>query len=218
MGFDNSSMVSAGMDVGTSTADFYQMDAVGNPDPSSISPGGSSSWMDPKSLGGMAKALQVGGAITSGVGSYYQTTAQKSVMLYQSSVAQSNADMAERVAQSTLLQGQQAENRVQLNTAGVVGTQRAALASSGVDLNEGSASRVLDSTQAMGDIDAHTTAANAIRSAWGYRMQAVNYQNEADYGKTAAGNLSPVSSGVGSLLSGAGAVANSWYKQDKAGV
>jgi hypothetical protein len=38
---------------------------------------------------------------------------------------------------------------------------------------------VLTSTDVMGQIDKNTIAANAVRSAWGYRTQATSFQNEA---------------------------------------
>jgi hypothetical protein len=91
------------------------------------------------------------------------------------------------------------------------------LAANGVDLGEGSAANILTTTDVMGEIDANTIAGNAVRSAWGYRTQAVNQTNQALTSRTAAGAINPGQAGFTSLLTGAGSVASNWYRYDKAG-
>ena len=49
------------------------------------------------------------------------------------------------------------------------------------DLGVGNAAETLASTDIMKEVDANTTMANAIRNAWGYRMQGTNFTNEAWY-------------------------------------
>jgi hypothetical protein len=39
--------------------------------------------------------------------------------------------------------------------------------------------RVLTSTDLVGEVDANTIAANAIRAAWGYRTEAANHRGQA---------------------------------------
>ena len=45
--------------------------------------------------------------------------------------------------------------------------------------------------------------ANAVRSAWGYRTQAVNFENEALTKRATAGAINPFGSAAGSLLGSA---------------
>lgn len=90
-----------------------------------------------------------------------------------------NQRLAEQVAQQTLLTGERDVQRSQIATAGLKGRQRASLAASGVSLDEGSANQILTSTDVLGEIDANTLQANAVRSAWGYRTQAQAEFNRA---------------------------------------
>ena len=97
-------------------------------------------------------------------------------------------------------------------------SQRAAMAANGIDLGTGSAAELQASTDTMKDIDANQLLANAVRNAWGYRMQGVNYQNEAMMARAGAKGINPGMAAFGSLLSGATNVATSWYGLSKSGV
>ena len=52
-----------------------------------------------------------------------------------------------------------------------------------------------------------------MRTAWGMRTQATNYQNEALAARATAGAINPGMSAASSLLTSAGHVASSWYGQ-----
>ena len=72
------------------------------------------------------------------------------------------------------------------------------------------------STDIMKEIDRNTVEANAVRSAWGYRTQAVNSQNDALIKRATADTISPFGSATTSLMGSAGNVATSWYQLNKA--
>jgi len=188
--------------------------SYGTPADGPVNTGGSGA----AGIGSAGIYMGIGGALSSMVGSYYQAQAQKSAIEYQATVAQTNSMLAEKAAQSTLLQGQYNANRTQLMTASMLGTQRAGFAANGVDLGEGSAARVLTSTEMMGSLDAQMQTANAVRQAWGYRQQSTNYGNEALFSGSVASGMSPLAAGVGSLLTGASMVARNWYAQNKSGL
>jgi hypothetical protein len=162
-------------------------------------------------------ALQIGGAATSAIGGYYTSKAQKSALQHQAVMADTNARIAELGAQQELIKGQREVASLTLKAGQLKSTQRASLAANGVDLGVGSAVDILTSTDLMKEIDANTLTANAVRSAWGYRTQGVNYQNEALAKRASAGAISPFASGVTSLLGSAGSVASSYYKMKKEG-
>jgi hypothetical protein len=162
-------------------------------------------------------ATQAAGAASSTVGSYYSARTSKTNLELQSSLADTNAKIAELGAQSALMQGEREEQKSRLQTAQLKSTQRTAMAANGIDLGEGSAAQVLTSTDLMGEIDASTIKANAARSAWGYRTQAVNEQNQATMSRAAASAISPGGYAFGSLLGSAGDVAKSWYQFKKEG-
>lgn len=97
----------------------------------------------------------------------------------QAAIARINARLAESAAQGTLFSGQRQEQAKRLETAAFKSRQRVGFAASGVDLSSDSVVRVLTSTDLIGDIDANTIAANAIRAAWGYRTEAANHRGQA---------------------------------------
>ncbi len=164
-----------------------------------------------------AMGVQGAGAASSAVGAYYGAKSQKASLELQANLADLNARMSETAAQQTLLTGQREEGKSRIATANLKGTQRASLAANGVDLGVGSANQILTSTDVLGEMDANTIQANAVRFAWGYRTQAVNQQNQALMSRASAGAISPGAAGFTSLLGSAGQVASNWYAYNKGG-
>lgn len=160
---------------------------------------------------------QVGGVATSTIGAYFGAAAQKSLFQGQAAIADTNARIAELGAQQELYRGQQQVGALTLKAGQLKSSQRAAMAANGLALGEGSAAEVLASTDIMKEIDANTLIANAVRSAWGYRTQAVDFQNEAIMKRAAASGIRPGMAAATSLLGGAGKVASSWYMLKKDG-
>jgi hypothetical protein len=161
--------------------------------------------------------MQGAGALSSASGAYAGAQSQKQSLALQANLADINARMSESAAQATLLTGQHEEQRSQIATANLKGTQRASLAASGVDLGVGSALNIQTTTDAMGEIDANTIHSNAVRSAWGYRTQGVNQSNQALMSRAASDAINPNQAATTSLIGSAGSVASSWYQFNKAG-
>ena len=160
---------------------------------------------------------QIGGGVTSAIGSYYSASANRAALKSQAAVADVNARIAELGAQSALNQGQHQVGALTLEAGQLKSSQRAAMAANGIDLGVGNAVEVQATTDLMKEIDANTLKANAVRSAWGYRTQGVNFQNEALMKRATAGAISPFGSAAGSLLGSAASVAGSWYSLNKSG-
>ena len=155
---------------------------------------------------------QIGGAATGAIGSYFGAATQKATLKGQAAVADTNARIAELGAQQELFRGQQQVGALTLQAGQLKSRQRAAMAANGIDLGVGSAAEIQASTDIMKEIDKNTVEANATRSAFGYRMQAMNFQNEALTKRATAGAISPGMSAASSLLGSAGSVAASWYR------
>lgn len=149
------------------------------------------------------------------VGSYMQARSQRAQLEAQAVIDEMNARLAEQAAQGELMQGGRDQQSQMLKTAQLKSTQRAAMAAGNVDLGEGTALKVLTSTDVMGEIDKNTIAANALRSAWGYRMEGVNSRNSAAMKRAAAKSISPGMAAATSLITGAGQVAGNWYTMSK---
>lgn len=169
-------------------------------------------------LATLSMGAQLAGGVTSAFGAYSGASAQKSLLNSQADIAEINARMSEASARSALQAGQRQEQASRMQARQVKGAQRAALAANGVDLGAGNAAEALTSTDIVSEMDADTIAANALRSAWGYRIQGVDYANEARLRRAGAAAINPAIAGATSLLGQAGSVASSWYrfKQDGA--
>lgn len=156
---------------------------------------------------------QAVGVVGKAYASIEQTNATRAALKAQASVDDANAQIGEWQAADALQRGQRAEQTVRQRTAGLKGTQRAGFAANGVTLDSGSVLDVLTATDYMGERDAQTARINAEKEAWAYRVGATNNRNEARL----LGSVKPGSgSAIGSLLTGAGQVAKSWYRLDSA--
>ena len=148
---------------------------------------------------GMAAASTVMGAI----GKSQEGAAQAGMANYQAQLARNNQQVAEWNAQRALQQGQVDEQNQRFKTASVLGSQRAALASQGGDVDSGSPLDIQADTARAGEYDAQAIRNNAALKAYGYRVQAANAGGEAnldDY--KAASTMSALPFGVGSSLLG----------------
>lgn len=162
-----------------------------------------------------ALATQGFGAGMSTVGAFYGAQAQKNQLKSDARVADANARIMELAAQSELLAGQRREQSEMLKRANLKGSQKAALAANGVDIASDTAQNILTTTDTFGEIAANTEAANAARSAWGYRTQATNFSNTARSARSSAKAISPFTSGLTSLINSASSIAKSKYELDK---
>lgn len=170
---------------------------------------------DPQTIGAFGTGASVVSGIMSVASTFYAAQGQQSMLEAQAELARINAASAESAARAAMLAGQREEQRLRLQTGMLRSRQRASLAANGVDLGEGSAARVLASTDILGEIDANQIAANAIGRAWGYRAQATQARIDANLTDARADAINPVASAAGSLLSSAGSVAASWYAMNK---
>ena len=112
-----------------------------------------------------------------------------------------------------LQRGTKAEQAQRLKVAQLKSSQRAGFAARGVALDEGSPLAILQDTDMMGEMDALTIRDNAEKEAWGARMQGANYSSDSAMLSARSGAESPTGAAFGSLLTGAGAVASSWYNR-----
>lgn len=94
----------------------------------------------------------------------------------QEQLANYNSEIDTLRADDALYRGTQAEVRLKQNTKRMIGSQRAAFAASGVDINDpdSTAANVFADTAAMSELDAVQIRSNAAREAWGYRVGAAD--------------------------------------------
>lgn len=158
-----------------------------------------------------AVALMGAGMASNTVGSYWSAKTSKIALEAEAGLADTNARISELAAQQELIKGERDIASLTMRAGQLKSSQRTAMAANGIDLGEGSAAEIQASTDLMKEIDKNTVEANAVRSAWGYRTQGMNYQNRAIMDRGTAGAISPGLTAFGSLLSNSGQVAASWY-------
>lgn len=197
-----------GPTAGWSSTLLTETGVFGSPAPAASSASG-------MTLGTAATGLMALGVLNSVVGSYFSARQAKAQLRFQADIAETNARLAEMSAQQELLRGQREYGTSRLKTAALKSAQRTAMAANGIDLGSDTALNVLTTTDVMGEIDANTIAANAVRAAWGYRTQGTNMANEALVKRATGDGISPASSATTALVSGAGSVAQSWYRNNR---
>jgi hypothetical protein len=165
-----------------------------------------------------AQAFQVGGAAIQVIGAISSAMSTRLALQGAAQIAEINAGVAERAAQQEMARGQELVAAATEHAGQVKGAQRAAMAANGIDLGEGSAAEVLTSTDMVKEHDMQTIQANAVRAAWGHRMNATSLTNQARADRAGADATSPLTAGTSSLLSSAGQIAGSWYLMNKNGV
>jgi hypothetical protein len=155
---------------------------------------------------------QIAGTAVSSVGAFYEAQGQRDALSQRAATAETNARLAELTAQSAILSGQEEERRIRQYGANVKSSQRVALAAGNLDLSSAGSIAALTSTDVLTEQDALAVKVNAANAAWGYRVQGVNYKNEARSAQAYKSGISPLLSAVPSALAGASAVAETNYK------
>ncbi|MCQ8103537.1 hypothetical protein NP590_05415 [Methylomonas sp. SURF-2] len=158
----------------------------------------------------MPWAIAALAAVSAGLSAYSaseQADAQKKAANYQAQVDAENAKIALYNRSDALQRGELEAQKTMREQAQLIGTQRAALAASGVDVTQGSALDLLASTRFLSQEEVETIQSNAAREAWGYDVQASNFNNASDFERWKAKQANPVKAGViagtSSLLSSA---------------
>lgn len=124
--------------------------------------------------------------------------------------AANNARMAEYAAQDAQRRGEQDAAAVQRRGAALKSAQRVSLAARGLDLTYGTAADLQDQTDFFTASDVATTRDNARRDAWNMRAR-----GQAQLAQGRADSLNSMLSATGTLIGGAGQVADKWYAYRK---
>ena len=112
-------------------------------------------------------------------GQKMQLAGQQASLDYQAHIAALNATLAELASKDAFEQGTRQVQQARLATGQMLGTQRASMAARGIDLASATPVNLQATTRYMGEVDANTLELNAMRQAFGLRMQAVGHRNES---------------------------------------
>lgn len=161
----------------------------------------------------VAAAVAAAGAIAKGASDWSAANAQKNI-------AKQNAEVAGRNAALSMAVGENQAEQIGMRNKAIAGKIKAEQGSNGVDVGSGSAKDIQTSQRALGLFDTMTLKSNAAREAFGFKVQAKQFTDEAAIAKTKA-NQAILSGAIGtasSLLSAAKSSSAQYDKwQDAAG-
>ena len=138
----------------------------------------------------------------SAMGSIMQMQGQMQAADAAKRTADYNANLADMQAKDAINRGNIEAEKQRMKTQQIAGAQRAAMGSSGAQVDSGSFGDILLDTSTMGEKDAQSIRTNALRQAWGLESQASmdRYEGavkrDAGYGQA-----------TGTLLTGASSMA-----------
>lgn len=137
-----------------------------------------------------SNAIQSASMITRALGTSQQMQAAKADALYQSKIAKQNASLAEAQAMQAGQAGSAEQSQIRERGRQVAGSQRAAYASSGIDVAGGSPLAVLADTAYQSEQDTQVSKYNTQLKMWGLQEQANNYRDQVKFAKQAGKNAS----------------------------
>jgi len=137
--------------------------------------------VDPISMMVIGTVLQAGTSIMGGM-------QQRDQANYQAAVARNNATIAKRNAVYAEQQGAKREMEEVYKVRDQLGAARAAQGASGLAVGVGSGADVIASTSGLGLLSIDNVRDVSAREAYGYRVQAGNFENEADLLRTQGRN------------------------------
>lgn len=143
-------------------------------------------------------AIPIASIVTTLVGTGLQMRAQAQSASFQQDIANHNAQQADLAAKDAVARGEVAVENQRNRVRGIMGSQRAAIGASGVLNDTGTTGDVLTQTATLGEFDAQTIRANALREAWGYKVQGTNFKLQGQLDQ-----LEGQSERIGSLITGA---------------
>ena len=154
------------------------------------------------------------GTIVQMQGAKANARAQQQQYDYQAQVNENNKQVAEWQAQDAIERGEVKEKQHRTKVDQLKGRQRSVLAASGVVVDDGSALDVLGDTAELGELDALTIRSNADREAYDYTVAGMNEGANAEINRMSGANAIAAgkTQSMTSLLSGAGSIADKWYK------
>lgn len=157
-------------------------------------------------MGIVSMVAGVAGTLMSGM-------AQSQAASYQAAVARNNQIIANQNATLETQKGEVTAENNDLKTRAMVGSQKAAQAANGVDVDSGSPLDVRSSSEQLGRLDALTIINNSQAKAYNYKAQGVNFQAEAQLDDMKASNYM-----TSSIIGAVGGFANKWAGYQQSGV
>lgn len=163
-------------------------------------------------VGDVLPALAIAGAAASAGGQVLGGIATNNAASYQATVAANNAKIAEQNAVYTEQAGEVAAANEGRKGAAKLGVLKVGQATSGVNVNTGTAVNVQAGERETNQLDTETVLANADLKAYGYRTATTGFEAESELAKAKGTQAEEAGyiGATGSLLSAASSVGGKW--------
>lgn len=163
-------------------------------------------------------ALSAAGGISQAAGQQRQAKAVRKAGEYEGRALDYNAAVEDLQATDALARGREAESRLGSDVKRLGGSQRAALAAQGIDIDSGSAADVQAETKALGAFDQLTIRNNARREAFGHTVAATDARLRAKAARKGAANQASAlrTASYGTLLTTGASVADTYSRRPRA--
>lgn len=176
--------------------------------------------MDPVTLTGISLGATALGGGVSAIGALQGGKSSQAMYEYRAGVADVNRIIAEQNADYDLKVGEAQAQKVGMEGRYKVGQQVARQSGSGIDINTGSKSRVIESVQEIATHDQSVVRHEAAKKAYDHRVQALEHSTQGQIYRAAGAQSRTASkyAALGSILGTAGSVASKWTDAKTRGV
>lgn len=164
-----------------------------------------------------AVGLGAVGTLTSSFGAMKSAAVQKAALRGQARLDAINAEIGRQDARTTIEAGNEEQSKILLRGRQVKSAAAARYAAGGIRLDSNSVVATQTGTDLITELDRKNIELNALRQAWGQRINAGNSERSAIMRNAQAKSISPTLAGVSTFLSGAGQVASTWYNATSGG-
>lgn len=176
--------------------------------------------MNPSSIGAAGLGTSAGGSILSAFGSIASGSANQDMYDYQASIARLNSQIDLQNAEYSRQVGEQQASQYGIKAGQQMGAIKSAQASSGLDVNSGSAMDVRASQGRLNRLDTDVIRSNAAKTAYNYEIKSTMDNAQAGLYSMAGDNaMSAGLIGAGSsVLGGLGSVSGQWLQGQRVGL
>jgi hypothetical protein len=171
-------------------------------------------------VGGIGLISTIFGGVTQAQGAQQQAQAQQGMYNYQAGVARFNAAIALQNADYARQQGERQAEIYGLKAGQELGGIRAAQSATGLDINTGSAVKVLASQRKVANMDMAQIRANAAKTAYDFDVTSMGFEQQANLYKMAGANAAAAGqiNVESSILGTVGSVSSKWLQASQMGL
>lgn len=125
-------------------------------------------------MAGVMLGLSVGQSFASLTSGMAMASSIKRQAEFNARTYELNAKLADMQAEDALRRGEKQVQQHRMGMKQIISQQRVSLAAQNIQLDEGSAMEVMESTARLGEMDAITISNNAWKESFGYRISRLN--------------------------------------------